>query len=77
RSFYELALKDMGLLHESERVVMIGDDISQDLGGGARELGLVRFLVRTGKYRPDDEQKDSSINGVFDNFGVAVDRILK
>jgi ribonucleotide monophosphatase NagD (HAD superfamily) len=77
RSFYELALEDMGLLEKSQNVVMIGDDISQDLGAGARELGLIRFLVKTGKYRPGDEQKDDSIDGVFDHFGQAVDRILK
>lgn len=27
-----------------EQVAMIGDDVSNDLGGGAKELGLHRFL---------------------------------
>jgi len=27
-----------------EQVAIIGDDVSNDLGGGAKELGLHRFL---------------------------------
>ncbi|CAG8782321.1 13138_t:CDS:2, partial [Cetraspora pellucida] len=44
RTFFESALKDMGLLEKANQVIMIGDDIAQDLGGGAKELGLIRYL---------------------------------
>ncbi|CAG8614097.1 3268_t:CDS:10, partial [Dentiscutata heterogama] len=68
KSFFESALKDMDLLEKANQVIMIGDDITQDLGGGAKELGLIRYLVKTGKYRSGDETRDPTINGVFDNF---------
>ncbi|KAF0475629.1 Haloacid dehalogenase-like hydrolase domain-containing protein 2 [Gigaspora margarita] len=76
KSFFESALKDMNLLEKANHVVMIGDDIEQDLGGGAKELGLIRYLVKTGKYRSGDELRDPTIDGVFDNFGNFVDFIL-
>ncbi|PIA18890.1 hypothetical protein COEREDRAFT_38349 [Coemansia reversa NRRL 1564] len=73
RAFYQLALADMELLDEPQSVAMIGDDVLADLGGGAEELGLQRFLVRTGKYRQGDEAKAStSLDGTFDNFAAAV-----
>ena len=57
---------------------MIGDDVEQDLGGGAAELGLIRYLVQTGKYRPRDEQRDTfgGLDGVFADFSAVVDHIL-
>ncbi|KAJ2877413.1 hypothetical protein FB639_003771, partial [Coemansia asiatica] len=79
RQFYELALKDMGMLGTPELVAMVGDDVLADLGGGAQELGLVRLLVRTGKYRPGDETKvhvQMQPNGVFDTFADIVDAIV-
>ncbi|CAG8508077.1 2791_t:CDS:2 [Racocetra fulgida] len=33
KTFFESALKDMGLLETPNQVIMIGDDITQDLGG--------------------------------------------
>ncbi|KAG0303074.1 hypothetical protein BGZ98_007007 [Dissophora globulifera] len=55
-------------------IVMIGDDVEQDLGGGAAELGLIRYLVRTGK----DEERDAhgGLDGTFADFGAVVDHIL-
>jgi HAD superfamily hydrolase (TIGR01458 family) len=76
KSFYELALKDMDLLNDANHVVMIGDDIANDLGSGAKELGLIRYLVKTGKYRDGDEFRDGGVDGLFENFGKAVDSIL-
>ncbi|RHZ63726.1 hypothetical protein Glove_328g25 [Diversispora epigaea] len=73
---YELAIKDMGIENETKHVVMIGDDITQDLGVGAKELGLVRYLVKTGKYRNGDENRDPTIDGVFENFEKAIDKIV-
>lgn len=50
RSFFELALREMGLdLHEA---AMVGDDPESDVAG-ARAAGLKGFQVRTGKYRPE------------------------
>jgi HAD superfamily hydrolase (TIGR01458 family) len=50
KTFFELALRDMGL--RADEVTMIGDDIFTDIGG-ARSLGMQGILVRTGKYRKD------------------------
>lgn len=59
-------------------IVMIGDDVEQDLGGGAAELGLVRYLVQTGKYRAQDENRDAfgGLDGVFADFSAVVDHVL-
>ncbi len=51
KTFFELALRDMGL--RADQVAMIGDDIRTDIGG-ARSMGMQGILVRTGKYRKDD-----------------------
>ena len=50
KTFFELALHDMGL--RADQVAMIGDDILTDIGG-ARTMGMQGILVRTGKYRKD------------------------
>jgi HAD superfamily hydrolase (TIGR01458 family) len=50
RTFFELAISDMGL--RADQVAMIGDDILTDIGG-ARETGMQGILVRTGKYRKE------------------------
>lgn len=36
------------------QVVMIGDDLESDIGG-AQKCGMRGVLVRTGKFRPSDE----------------------
>lgn len=46
--FFRMALSDMGL--RSSEVVIIGDDIDADVGGG-QQAGMRGVLVRTGKYR--------------------------
>lgn len=73
-AFFETALDDMGV--DPEDAVMIGDDLPNDIGG-AQALGLRAVLVRTGKYRPQDEQ-DPGIkpDHVADQFVAAVDWIL-
>ncbi|KAJ2766169.1 hypothetical protein IWQ56_001097 [Coemansia nantahalensis] len=74
--FYRLALADMGLLDSPHAVAMVGDDVAADLGGGALELGLRRVLVRTGKYRPGDEDKAAApLDGVYDSFAAAVEAL--
>jgi HAD superfamily hydrolase (TIGR01458 family) len=49
-SFFELALRDLGV--GAERAAMVGDDVEADVGG-AMDSGLAGILVRTGKYRED------------------------
>jgi len=51
KTFFELALRDMGLC--ADQVAMIGDDILTDIGG-AHTVGMQGILVRTGKYRKED-----------------------
>ncbi|MHA1144183.1 MAG: TIGR01458 family HAD-type hydrolase [Candidatus Helarchaeota archaeon] len=48
KSFFELALKDIGT--NPEETGMIGDDIFTDIGG-AQAQGLKGILVKTGKFR--------------------------
>lgn len=50
--FFELAVGGLGC--ERSATVMIGDDAEADVGGGMA-AGLQGILVRTGKYRPGDE----------------------
>ena len=50
KSFFDLALNDMGL--QSRQVAMIGDDITTDIGG-AQNAGMRSILVRTGKFREE------------------------
>ncbi|MCX6683496.1 MAG: TIGR01458 family HAD-type hydrolase [Methanoregula sp.] len=50
KTFFELALREMGL--RADQVAMIGDDILTDIGG-AGTIGMQGILVRTGKYRKD------------------------
>jgi HAD superfamily hydrolase (TIGR01458 family) len=54
KTFFELALHDMGL--RANEAVMIGDDIFTDIGG-ACSIGMRGILVRTGKYRKETEDK--------------------
>lgn len=54
KSFFELALQDMGL--QPGEMAMIGDDILTDIGG-AFHAGMRGILVRTGKFREDTAQQ--------------------
>ncbi|KAG9072357.1 hypothetical protein KI688_000127 [Linnemannia hyalina] len=84
KAFFELAIQNMGLSDPASTttkgtgIVMIGDDVEQDLGGGAAELGLVRYLVQTGKYRAQDEDRDTfgGLDGIFADFSAVVEHIL-
>jgi ribonucleotide monophosphatase NagD (HAD superfamily) len=47
RTFFETVIADFGfesVPEEVRKIVIIGDDIEADLGGGALELGLWRVL---------------------------------
>ncbi|KAJ6557665.1 HAD-like domain-containing protein [Mycena capillaripes] len=88
RAFFEAVIGDVdtnGFVADDEavrssttgRVAIIGDDVEADLGDGARELGLWRVLVRTGKYRPGDEIGISPPpDEVVDSFAAFVDSFL-
>ncbi|MFP5288704.1 MAG: HAD hydrolase-like protein [Thermoanaerobaculia bacterium] len=39
-----------------ERIAVIGDDLEGDVLG-ARKAGMIGVAVRTGKYRPEDEER--------------------
>ncbi|XP_046372124.1 phospholysine phosphohistidine inorganic pyrophosphate phosphatase-like [Haliotis rufescens] len=73
-SFFNAALEDMGVT--SDKVVMVGDDVVNDVGG-SQACGMRGVLVRTGKYRPSDEHHPTvTPSGVVDNLAEAVDLIL-
>ena len=52
KDFFQAALDDMKV--SPEEAVMVGDDIVSDVGG-AQSCGITGVLVRTGKYRPTNE----------------------
>jgi HAD superfamily hydrolase (TIGR01458 family) len=53
-TFFNLAVSGLG--RPSANVAMIGDDAEADVGG-AMAAGLMGVLVRTGKYRPGQEER--------------------
>jgi len=56
---------------------MIGDDIVGDVQG-AIDAGLRGVLVRTGKFRPSDENHPVvKPSGIVDNLAQAVELILQ
>jgi HAD superfamily hydrolase (TIGR01458 family) len=56
--------------------VMIGDDLTDDIGG-AQAVGIAGMLVRTGKFRPQDEH-DERVQpaAIVDDFEAAVRALL-
>jgi len=72
-AFFETALGDIAC--SASETVMIGDDLASDVGG-AQSVGIRGILVRTGKYRPEDE-RDETIHPavVVDDFAAAVEWI--
>jgi len=53
-AFFEAAARELGL--PPDRIAVIGDDLEGDVLG-AREAGMIGVGVRTGKYRPADEER--------------------
>jgi HAD superfamily hydrolase (TIGR01458 family) len=72
-AFFEAALAIVGCA--AAEAAMIGDDVEADVNG-AIEAGLNGILVRTGKYRPGDDQRLDAGGRVADNVGAAVDLVL-
>ncbi|NWZ72349.1 HDHD2 protein, partial [Acrocephalus arundinaceus] len=75
KTFFLEALRGTGCA--PEEAVMIGDDCRDDVGG-AQQAGMRGILVRTGKYRPADEDKINPAPYLTcENFPEAVEHILK
>jgi HAD superfamily hydrolase (TIGR01458 family) len=55
KAYFDAALAMLGV--PADRAAMIGDDIVNDVLG-AQAAGMTGILVRTGKYREGDEQRD-------------------
>ncbi|MES1245596.1 MAG: TIGR01458 family HAD-type hydrolase [Acidobacteriota bacterium] len=54
RAFYESAARELGL--PPQQIAVIGDDLEGDVLG-PKEIGMIGVAVRTGKYRPEDEER--------------------
>ena len=52
--FFAAAARELGLPHH--RIAVVGDDLESDVAG-ARAAGMTGLAVRTGKYRPRDEER--------------------
>ena len=72
-SFFQAALDGLGC--RAEETVMIGDDVEADVNG-ALSIGIGGVLVRTGKYRPEDDARLARDGAIVKDVGEAVDRIL-
>lgn len=68
------ALTDMKV--EPEDAIMVGDDIVSDVGG-AQKCGLRGVLVRTGKFRPADENHhEVTPDAIVNNLGDFVNQLI-
>ncbi|MFL6236237.1 MAG: TIGR01458 family HAD-type hydrolase [Thermoanaerobaculia bacterium] len=66
-AFFEAAARELGL--PPERIAVVGDDLESDVAG-ARAAGMLGIAVRTGKYRPQDEERARrTADGVLDSIG--------
>jgi HAD superfamily hydrolase (TIGR01458 family) len=54
RAFFTAAAQELGI--PFERIAVVGDDLESDVAG-ARAGGMMGVAVRTGKYRPQDEER--------------------
>lgn len=74
KTFFQLVVDSVGV--EPRDVLMIGDDVFGDVEG-ALNAGLKACLVKTGKYRPGDENR-ISLDGALlaENVGEAVDKFV-
>lgn len=74
-SFFQSALSAIGV--KPEEAVMVGDDIESDVGG-AQACGMAGILVRTGKFRPNDETHPRvKPDAIVDDLAEAVDIIVQ
>ena len=72
--FFLAAVDDMGLTRED--VVMVGDDVVSDVGG-AQDCGIRGVLVRTGKFRPSDENHEKvEPDAIVDHLAAFVNELF-
>lgn len=72
-SFFRQVLNDTGL--QAGDVMMVGDDVLGDVEG-ALKAGLQACLLRTGKYRPDDENRIAGEFSVHHSLADLVEALL-
>ncbi len=73
-TFFQLVVDSVGV--EPGDVLMIGDDVFGDVEG-ALNAGLQACLVKTGKYRPGDENRIGSAGALLaENVSEAVDKFV-
>jgi HAD superfamily hydrolase (TIGR01458 family) len=73
KDFFLQAVNKLGC--EASQVMMIGDDVESDING-ALQAGLQACLVKTGKYRPADEERMVADALVVENVNRALEQIL-
>jgi HAD superfamily hydrolase (TIGR01458 family) len=67
-AYFEAALEMLGV--SATRAVMVGDDVVNDVLG-AQRIGMTGVLVRTGKFRPADlDRDDGTPDHVIDSFAA-------
>ena len=71
-AFFEAAVQSLDL--PASQVVMVGDDVVSDVEG-ALAAGLRGVLVRTGKFRPGDLERETAPDAVIDSI-AALPRLL-
>ncbi|MEO8423430.1 MAG: TIGR01458 family HAD-type hydrolase [Actinomycetota bacterium] len=65
-AYFEAALEMLGV--PAARAAMVGDDVENDVLG-AQQIGMAGVLVRTGKFRPTDLERDEGTpDHVIDSF---------
>lgn len=75
QDFFLVPLEDMKI--KPDKAIMVGDDLILDIQGG-QSCGIRSVLVRTGKYRPQDENHPSiKPDGCVDNLLSLVNLYLK
>jgi phospholysine phosphohistidine inorganic pyrophosphate phosphatase len=73
RAFFAAAARELGL--PPERIAVVGDDLESDVAG-ARAAGMLGVAVRTGKYRPQDEERArQAADAVLDSIADILDWI--
>lgn len=70
-AFFEMALSRLGVA--PGEAWMLGDDVLADVKG-AQDAGLRTILVKTGKFRPGDLERDISPDLVLDSIADLADR---